>query len=78
MSTAATAGDLASAHVGAVVTIEVTESMRDLDGSVSTSTRTVTGDVVRVQHNPGVTLLALSSWSGELDPTHPITIETGA
>lgn len=67
------AGDLTHMHVGAVVALDVPTV--PVDGS-EPGTTTVTGEVVRVQHNPGETLLMLSTWAGPLDPTHHI--ETGA
>lgn len=73
-----TVGELTAAHVGAHVTLEVESSVAQPWGETVTETRTVTGDVVRVQHNAGQTLLVLASWSGALDPTHHITIEMGA
>lgn len=73
-----TVGELTHAHVGQVVTLDVEASTVQPWGETVTEARTVTGDVVRVQHNAGETLLVLGSWSGALDPTHPITIETGA
>lgn len=67
-----TVGELGAAHLGLVV-----------------DAGDVVGVLVRVQHDspttdiyeqpvPARTLLVLDSWSGALDPTHPITIETGA
>lgn len=70
-----TAGDLTSAHVGLSVTFDVESSVVQPWGETETQVRTVVGEVVRVQHNAGETLLVLTSWSGRLDPTHPITIE---
>ena len=70
-----TVGELTAAHVGTRVALEVVSSVVQPWGETVTESRTVTGDVVRVQHNAGQTLLVLGSWSGALDPTHPITIE---
>ena len=67
------AGALAHAHVGAVVSLSV-PTIPAVGGEPGVML--VTGEVVRVQHNPGETLLMLTTWSGPLDPTHPI--ETGA
>lgn len=72
-----TVGDLTAAHVGAAVSLEVTVSItQPWDLEPTTTTSTVAGEVVRIQHNTGETLLSLTSWSGRLSPDHPIIIET--
>lgn len=67
------AGTLTHLHVGAVVSLSVPNV--PVDGG-EPGVMLVTGEVVRVQHNPGETLLMMSTWSGSLDPAHPI--ETGS
>ena len=71
-----TVGELTHAHIGVGVSLGVESSTVQPWGETVTQTHTITGEVVRVQHNAGETLLVLSSWSGTLDPAHPITIET--
>lgn len=71
-----TAGDLTHAHVGSLVSLTVDVATTQPWGETVTETRTITGDVIRVQHNAGETLLVLTSWSGALDPAYPITIDT--
>ena len=73
-----TVGDLTHAHVGLPVALEVVSSVVQPWGETVTESHTVTGEVVRVQHNATETLLVLASWSGALTPDHLITIETGA
>lgn len=70
-----TVGELTAAYIGVAVSLQIESTLVQPWGETVTQTRSITGDVIRVQHNAGETLLSLSSWSGALDPTHPITIE---
>lgn len=73
------AGQISHEHIGSLVTFEQTVAFEQpWQEQPVTQTETVTGAVVRVQHNAGETLLALTSWTGALAPEHPITVETGA
>lgn len=74
-----TAGDLTAAHLGRVVALTIPDGLAG-------EPQEVAGVLARVQHDgpatdylgaptPARTLVALGSWSGPLDPTHPITVE---
>ena len=71
-----TVGDLSADHLGCTVALDV-----PFDGG----TEPHVGLLLRVQHNaptptdvgtldPAQTLLVVDSWSGPLDPTHPVEV----
>lgn len=66
-----TVGDLTAHHLGNTFTITVPVG---LDGA-----ETYTGPLRRVQHDASMgapqTLVVVGSWSGPLDPTHPVLEE---
>lgn len=78
MPTTLTVGDLCAAHLGQTLTITVPAG---LGGALETYTDALT----RVQHDgphprpdgidqPAQTLVVIGSWSGPLDPTHPVEV----
>ena len=66
-----TVGDLCAAHLGQALTITV-------PAGLGGATETYTDALARVQHDgagqPARTLVVIGSWSGPLDPTHPVEV----
>ncbi|WP_346007301.1 hypothetical protein [Janibacter terrae] len=78
MPTIITVGELCATHLGQTLTITAPVGLNG-------ATETFTDTLARVQHDgphdppegdrtPARTLVAVGSWSGPLDPTHPVEV----